>query len=143
MMIMLAFAGCQESNPSMTIVSLQIDSDEEDTWIYLYSIPRVKMGNLTILVGDVNETLTSVFSHQKHLSKNEINDMSDNEGYFTLHVAADLREVSWEYSCKMRITSVLEGEDYNYGAEVLIQENDEEITLMWDLPHNKALEFKE
>ncbi len=43
----------------------------------------------------------------------------------------------------MRITSVLEGEDYNYGAEVLIQENDEEITLMWDLPHNKALEFKE
>ncbi len=143
MMIMLAFAGCQESNPSMTIVSLQIDSDEEDTWIYLYSIPRVKMGNLTILVGDVNETLTSVFSHQKHLSKNEINDISDNEGYFTLHVAADLREVSWEYSCKMRITSVLEGEDYNYGAEVLIQENDEEITLMWDLPHNKALEFKE
>ena len=76
MLTTLAFAGCQESNPSMTIVSLQIDSDEEDTWFYLYSIPRVKMGNLTILVGGVNETLTSVFSHQKHLSKNEINNMS-------------------------------------------------------------------
>ena len=143
MMTMLAFAGCQESNPSMTIVSLQIDSDEEDTWIYLYPIPRVKMGNLTILVGGVNETLTSVFSHQKYLSKNEINNISDDEGYFTLYVAADLREVSWEYECKMRITSILEGEEYNYVAEVLIQENDEEVSSTWDLPHNKALEFKE
>ena len=143
MMTMLAFAGCQESNPSMTIVSLQIDSDEENTWIYLYSIPRVKMGNLTILVGGVNETLTSVFSHQKHLSKNEINNISDDEGYFTLYVAADLREVSWEYACKMRITSVLEDEEYNYDAEVLIQENDEEVSSTWNLPHNKALEFKE
>ena len=143
MMTMLAFAGCQESNPSMTIVSLQIDSDEEDTWIYLYPIPRVKMGNLTILVGGVNETLTSVFSHQKYLSKNEINNISDDEGYFTLYVAADLREVSWEYECKIRITSILEGEEYNYGAEVLIQENDEVVSSTWDLPHNKALEFKE
>ena len=143
MLTTLAFAGCQESNPSMTIVSLQIDSDEEDTWFYLYSIPRVKMGNLTILVGGVNETLTSVFSHQKHLSKNEINNISDDDGYFTLHVAADLREVNWEYSCKMRITSVLKDEEYSYGAEVLIQENDEEVLSMWDLPHNKALEFKE
>ena len=143
MLTTLAFAGCQESNPSMTIVSLQIDSDEEDTWFYLYSIPRVKMGNLTILVGGVNETLTSVFSHQKHLSKNEINNISDDDGYFTLYVAADLREVNWEYSCKMRITSVLKDEEYSYGAEVLIQENDEEVLSTWDLPHNKALEFKE
>ena len=143
MLSMLAFAGCQESNPSMTIVSLQIDSDEEDTWFYIYSIPRVKMGNLTILVGGVNETLTSVFSHQKHISKNEINNISDDEGYFTLYVAADLREVNWEYSCKMRIISVIEDEEYTYSAEILIQENDEEVSSMWDLPHNKALEFKE
>ena len=48
MLVMLAFTGCQDTNPSMTIVSFQIDSDEEGTWLYLYSIPRVKMGNLTI-----------------------------------------------------------------------------------------------
>jgi len=136
---MLAFAGCQESNPSMTIVSLQIDSDEEVTWFYLYSIPRVKMGNLTILVGGVNETLTSVFSHQKHISKNEINNITDDEGYFTLYVAADLKEVYWEYSCKLRINP----DEDKYIAEVLIEENGEENPSQWNLPHNKALEFKQ
>ena len=142
MVAMVAFAGCQESNPSMTIVSLQIDSDEEDTWFYLYSIPRVKMGNLTILVGGVNETLTSVFSHQKHISKNEINNITDDEGYFTLYVAADLKEVYWEYLCKLRISPDEDNED-KYIAEVLIEDNDEENPSKWKLPHNKALEFKQ
>ena len=139
----IAFTGCQESNPSMTIVSLQIDSDEEDTWFYLYSIPRVKMGNLTIFIGGVNETLSSIFSHQKHFSKDEINNITDDEGYFAVYVAADLKKVHWEYSFKMRIISILEDEGYSYSAEVLIEENSEEVTSMWVLPHNKALDFKE
>ena len=82
MLMTLAFTGCQESNPSMTIVTFQIDSDEDGTWLYLYSIPRVKMGNMTILVGGVNETLTSVFSHQKHISNIELSNITDDEGYF-------------------------------------------------------------
>ena len=61
MLLTIAFTGCQESNPSMTIVSFQLDSDEDSIWIYLYSIPRVKMGNLTITIGEDNETLSSVF----------------------------------------------------------------------------------
>ena len=67
MLLSIGFAGCQESNPSMTIVSFQLDSDEDNIWIYLYSIPRVKMGNLTVAIGEDNETLPSVFSHQKQI----------------------------------------------------------------------------
>ena len=143
MLTMLAFSGCQESNPSMTIVTFQLDSDEDGTWIYLYSVPRVKMGNLTILVGGVNETIKSVFSHQKHISNVELNNITDDEGYFALYLAADLQKVYWEYSCNIRINSVYEDEDYSYSAEVLIKKNDEEISSTWDLPYNKALEFKE
>ena len=80
----------------MTIVTFQLDSDEDGTWLYLYSIPRVKMGNLTILVGGVNETLTSVFSHQIHISNVELNNITDDEGYFALYLAADLKKVYWD-----------------------------------------------
>ena len=106
MLVMLAFTGCQDTNPSMTIVSLQIDSDEEGTWVYLYSIPRVKMGNLTIFVGSVNETIPSVFSHQKYLTNSEMENITDNEGYFDLYLAADLKEVYWDYDCKIRISPI-------------------------------------
>jgi len=139
----IAFAGCQDTNPSMTIISLQIDSDEENTWLYLYSIPRVKMGNLTIFVGGVNETLTSVFSHQKQISTVEMENITDEEGYFDLYVAADLKKVHWEYSCKIRISQSDDAEDDKYVAEVLVEESEEELPSIWNLPHNKALEFKE
>ena len=143
MLVTIAFAGCQDTNPSMTIISLQIDSEGENTWIYLYSIPRVKMDNLTILVGEVNETLTSVFSHQKHISKGEMEDITDEEGYFNLYIAADLKEVFWEYNCKIRISQLEDAEDDKYIAEVLDEESDEDNPSIWDLPHNKALEFRE
>ena len=42
MVATITFAGCQDTEPSRTIISLQIDSDGEDTWVYLYTIPRVK-----------------------------------------------------------------------------------------------------
>ena len=45
MLTTLAFAGCQEPDPSRTIISMQLDSNGETTWIYLYTVPRVKMGN--------------------------------------------------------------------------------------------------
>ena len=142
MLLTLAFAGCQDTNPSMTIVSLQIDSDEENTWLYLYSIPRVKMGNLTIFVGGVNETLSSVFSHQTHISMVEMENITDEEGYFDLYVASDLKKVYWEYSCKVRISQLDDNEDDKYIAEVLVEESEEGLPSIWNLPHNKALEFK-
>ena len=139
----IAFAGCQDTNPSMTIISLQLDSDDESTWIYIYSIPRVKMDNLTIFVGGVNETLASVFSHQKHISKDEMENITDEDGYFNLYVAADLKKVFWDYNCKIRISQLEDTEDDKYIAEVLVEESDEELPSIWNLPHNKALEFRE
>ena len=103
----------------------------------------IRDSNLTILVGGVNETLTSVFSHQKHISKIEMENITDEGGYFDLYVAADLKKVFWEYNCKIRISQSDDAEDDKYIAEVLVEESDEELPTIWNLPHNKALEFKE
>ena len=135
----IAFTGCQESNPSQTIVSMQIDSDGEDTWIYVYTIPRVKMGNLTITLNEDSETLTSVFSHQRTISKETISNITDSEGYFTLSVTADLSEVYWEYSCKIKILS--DPEDNQVSAEVILVTDNEEELKVWELPYNVPLEY--
>ena len=90
-LITVSFAGCQDTEPSRVIVSLQIDSDSEQTWIYLYTIPRVKMGNFTISLNNDDQTLASVFSHQRNFSNGNIE--TDTEGFLNLKVTADLSEV--------------------------------------------------
>ena len=143
MLTTIAFAGCQESEPSRTIVSMQIDYvDGEGTWIYLYTIPRVKMGNLTIGLNDDHETLTSVFSHQRLISEERMNDITNSEGYFELSVTADLYEVYWEYSCRIKISSDLDSGDDTVSAEVILTEDDEEEQAIWELPYNVPLEYK-
>ena len=142
MLLTIAFTGCQESNPSMTIVSFQLDSDEDSIWIYLYSIPRVKMGNLTIAIDEDNETLSSVFSHQKRIIVKNMENITDDEGYFSLYLAADLRKVQWEYECKIKIIKEEEIEEDKFTAEVLVGQGNDEVQLTWSLPYNKALEFK-
>ena len=137
----VAFAGCQESNPSRTIVSMQIDSDGENTWIYLYTIPRVKMGNLTITLNEDSETLTSVFSHQRLISKEAMSNITGSDGYFGLSVTADLSEVYWEYSCKIKIIPDSEPEDNQVLAEVILTTDNEEELKVWELPYNVPLEY--
>ena len=137
----IAFAGCQESNPSRTVVSMQIDSDGENTWIYLYTIPRVKMDNLTITLNDDSETLTSVFSHQRLVSKEAISNMTGSDGYFSLLVTADLSNVYWEYSCKIKIIPDPESEDNQVLAETILTINNEEVLKVWELPYNVPLEY--
>ena len=137
----VAFAGCQESNPSRTIVSMQIDSDGENTWIYLYTIPRVKMGNLTITLHEASKTLTSVFSHQRLISKEAISNMTGSDGYFSLSVTADLSDVYWEYSCKIKIIPAPESEDEEVSAEVILTTDNEEELKVWELPYNVPLEY--
>ena len=141
MLTTIAFAGCQESEPSRTIVSMQIDSDGEYTWIYLYTIPRVKMGNLTITFSEDHETLTSVFSHQRLISKEIMSNITDSEGYFDLLVTADLSEVYWEYSCKIKIIPDPESEDNQVLAETILTINNEEVLKVWELPYNVPLEY--
>ena len=135
----IAFAGCQESNPSHTIVSMQIDSDGEDTWIYVYTIPRVKMGNLTISLNEDTVELTSVFSHQRAISKETMSNITDSDGYFDLSVKADLSEVHWEYSCKFKLIPDSESEDNQVSAEVILTEDIEEEPEIWELPYNVPL----
>ncbi len=104
MMAMVSMAGCQDVESSRTFVSLQIDSDGENNWIYVYTIPRTKMGNLTINIGNSTETHSSVFSHQVHISNEEIANITDSEDYFPLIILADLKNTYWEFTCKIRIT---------------------------------------
>ena len=137
----IAFAGCQESNPSRTIVSMQIDSDGENTWVYLYTIPRVKMGNFTITLNDDSEILTSVFSHQRAISKETMDNITDSDGYFDLSVTADLSGVYWEYSCKVKIILDPESEDNLVSADVILTTDNEEELKVWELPYNLPLEY--
>ncbi|MCS5650677.1 MAG: hypothetical protein NZ820_15240 [Dehalococcoidia bacterium] len=137
----IALAGCQESSPSRTIVSMQIDSDGDDTWIYVYTIPRVKMDNLTISFNQDSETSTSVFSHQRLISKEVMSDITDSTGYFTLSVAADLSEVYWEYSCRIKIIPDSEFEENQVQAEVILTEDIEEEPEIWELPYNVPLDI--
>ena len=139
----IAFTGCQESNPSQTIVSMQIDSDGEDTWIYVYTIPRVKMGNLTIGLNEDSVELTSVFSHQRAISKETMSNITDSDGYFDLSIKADLSEVHWEYSCQIKIIPDSESEDNQVSAEVILTEDIEEEPEIWELPYNVPLNVVE
>jgi hypothetical protein len=141
MIAMVSITGCQEAEPSRTIVSLQIDSDGENNWIYVYTIPRIKMGNLSINTGGIIETHSSVFSHQIHMSNEDIANITENEGYFPLIVSADLKDTYWEFTCKIRIVSS-EADNELFVADVLIDDDGKEIVKMWQLPHNIPLEFK-
>jgi hypothetical protein len=136
-------AGCQEVEPSRTIVSLQIDSDGENNWIYVYTIPRIKMGNITIAIDEMTETYSSVFSNQVYITNEEIikANITDSEGYFPLTVSADIKSTEWEFTCKIRIVSS-ELDTNSFVADVLIEDDGEEIEKEWQLPYNLPLEFK-
>jgi hypothetical protein len=139
----IAFTGCQESNPSHTIVSMQIDSDGENTWIYVYTVPRVKMGNLTIGLNEDSIELTSVFGHQRLISKETMSNITASTGYFDLSVKADLSEVHWEYSCKIKIILDSESDEDQVSAEVILTEDIEEEPEIWELPYNVPLNVVE
>ena len=140
MLTTLAFAGWQEPDPSRTIISMQVDSDGETTWVYLYTVPRVKMGNFTITFDEDSETLTSVFSHQRSLSNSEISAISDSDGYFDLFVTADLKEVYWSYSCKIKISASKSDGDLFLATVTFLDDGDEE-TDVWELPYNMPLDY--
>ena len=143
MIAMVSMAGCQEVEPSRTIVSLQIDSDGENNWIYVYTIPRIKMGNITIAIDEMTETYSSVFSNQVYITNEEIikANITDSEGYFPLTVSADIKSTEWEFTCKIRIVSS-ELDTNLFVADVLIEDDGEEIEKEWQLPYNLPLEFK-
>ena len=118
-----SFTGCTDSTPNRTIVTFQIDSDGEDYWIYLYSVPRIKMGNFTIITSLGTDTVSSVFSYQKQVSFDNMT--KDEEGYVYFTFQVDLSEVFWELDCKLRLSSdstdetiILDAINSNNGQEV-------------------------
>tara|TARA_B100001250_G_scaffold407962_1_gene429561 strand:+ start:1402 stop:1857 length:456 start_codon:yes stop_codon:yes gene_type:complete len=137
-----SFTGCTDSTPNRTIVNLQIDSDGEDYWIYLYTVPRTKMGNFTISSSLGDDTASLVFSHQKKISLDNMT--KDNEDYVTFSFKADLSEVIWEFSCKIRLSADSTEEDIILDAIILnIDEDYDDAPKEWKLPYSAPLNYKQ
>ena len=124
-----SMTGCTDSTPNRTIVTFQIDSDGDDFWVYLYTVPRTKMGNFTIssstgTPSQVNDIASSVFSHQKNLSFDNLVKDSDNFVSFTFK--ADLSEVYWELNCKLRISDDSTNDEILLDAIIVDGDDDEE-----------------
>ena len=135
--------GCTDSTPNRTIVTFQIDSDGDEFWVYLYTVPRTKMGNFTISLNagtpnQVNDIASSVFSHQKNLSFDNLVKDSDNFVSFTFK--ADLSEVFWELNCKLRISDDSTNDEIVLDAIIVDGNYDEEKE--WKLPYSTPLNYK-
>ena len=98
-----SFIGCTDSTPNRTIVTLQVDADGEDLWIYLYTVPRTKLGKFTISTSLSDDTVSSVYSHQKKISF--VNLTKDANDYASFTFQVDLSDVYWELVCKIRFSS--------------------------------------
>lgn len=135
--------GCTDSTPNRTIVTFQIDSDGDEFWVYLYTVPRTKMGNFTISLNagtpnQVNDIASSVFSHQKNLSFDNLVKDSDNFVSFTFK--ADLSEVFWELNCKLRISDDSTNDEIVLESIIVDEGDDEEKE--WKLPYSTPLNYK-
>lgn len=138
-----SMTGCTDSTPNRTIVTFQIDSDGDEFWVYLYTVPRTKMGNFTISLNagtpnQVNDIASSVFSHQKNVSFDNLVKDSDNFVSFTFE--ADLSEVYWELNCKLRISDDSTNDEFVLDAIIVDGDDDEEKE--WKLPYSTPLNYK-
>ena len=138
-----SMTGCTDSTPNRTIVTFQIDSDGDEFWVYLYTVPRTKMGNFTISLNagtpnQVNDIASSVFSHQKNISFDNLVKDSDNFVSFTFK--ADLSEVYWELNCKLRISDDSTNDELVLDAIIVDGDDDEEKE--WKLPYSTPLNYK-
>ena len=142
-LLLTSMTGCTDSSPNRTIVTFQIDSDGDEFWVYLYTVPRTKMGNFTISLNagtpnQVNDIASSVFSHQKNLSFDNLVKDSDNFVSFTFK--ADLSEVFWELNCKLRISDDSTNDEIVLDAIIVDEGDDEEKE--WKLPYSTPLNYK-
>ena len=131
-----SFTGCTDSTPNRTIVTFQIDSDGEDYWIYLYSVPRIKMGNFTIVTSLEIDTVSSVYSYQKQVSFDNMT--KDEEGYVSFTFQVDLSGVFWELECKLRLSS--DSTDGTIILDAINLNNDQEVSE-WKLPYSAPLNY--
>jgi len=135
-----SFTGCTDSTPNRTIVTFQIDSDGENYWIYLYTVPRIKMGNFTIASNSGNDTASSVFSHQKKITLDNMTE--DEEGYSFHSFQADLSDVFWELSCKFRLSEYSTDDEIILEVIILNEDYEEGKSEEWKLPYSTPLNYK-
>ena len=131
-----SLTGCTDSTPNRTIVTFQIDSDGEDYWIYLYSVPRIKMGNFTIITSLGTDTVSSVYSYQKQVSFDNMT--KDEEDYVSFTFQVDLSGVFWELECKLRLSS--DSTDGTIILDAINLNNDQEVSE-WKLPYSAPLNY--
>ena len=101
------------------------------------------MGNFTISLNagtsnQVNDIASSVFSHQKNVSFDNLVKDSDNFVSFTFE--ADLSEVYWELNCKLRISDDSTNDELVLDAIIVDGDDDEEKE--WKLPYSTPLNYK-
>ena len=137
-----SFTGCTDSTPNRTIVTFQIDSDGEDYWIYLYTVPRTKMGNFTIGLSTGNDTTSLVYSHQMKISLANLT--KDSEGFVTLNFKADLSDVHWELDCKIKLSPDSTDQRIILDAIILSDDDsgDDYDVKEWKLPYSTPLDYK-
>ena len=136
-----SFTGCTDSTPNRTIVTFQIDSDGEDFWVYLYTVPRTKMGNFTIVSNDGNDTASSAYSHQKKISFDDL--IKDSEGFSSFTFKADLSDVHWELNCKLRVSPDSTDNKIILNAIILNEDDvDDYDEKEWKLPYSTPLNYK-
>ena len=135
-----SFTGCTDSTPNRTIVTFQIDSDGEDFWVYLYTVPRTKMGNFLIVSSDGNDTASSVYSHQKKISFDDL--IKDSEGFTSFTFKADLSDVHWELNCKLRVSPDSTDNKIILNAIILNEDDvDDYDEKEWKLPYSTPLNY--
>ena len=130
LLLLTAMPSCQEPNPARTIVSLQLDWDGEQAWVYIYSTPRVRMDNLTIAFE--NDTLreTGVYTLQQSTDAIE----------FSLTLEAELAGVFWGFYGIVTLEDQgIEEPDYHALVTIPVEsaEPDEED---WQLPRSRPME---
>jgi len=136
-----SFTGCTDSSPNRTIVTFQIDSDGDDFWVYLYTVPRTKMGNFTITSSDGNDTASSSYSHQKKISFDDL--IKDSEGFSSFTFKADLSDVHWELNCKLRVSPDSTDNKIILNAIILNEDDvDDYDEKEWKLPYSTPLNYK-
>ena len=136
-----SFTGCTDSSPNRTIVTFQIDSDGDDFWVYLYTVPRTKMGNFTIVSSNGNDTASSAYSHQKKISFDDLT--KDSENFISFTFKADLSDVHWELNCKLKVS--LDSTDNKIILDAIILNGDDVDDYdekEWKLPYSTPLNYK-
>ena len=135
-----SFTGCTDSTPNRTIVTFQIDSDGEDFWVYIYTVPRTKMGNFSIVSSDGNDTASSSYSHQKKISIDDL--VKDSEGFTSFTFKADLSDVHWELNCKLRVSPDSTDDKIILNAIILNEDDvDDYDEKEWKLPYSTPLNY--